>query len=112
MKKFISVRAGVIINVLFLSILFLLILEFYLTSSINYKKNILAQEESFKARIIYSLVCEQIKDQDKSAGVIKTNQGLGEYKLLEKSAEALKYEIDVKIGEREYQYYFRDELAK
>ncbi|WEV45289.1 competence type IV pilus minor pilin ComGG [Streptococcaceae bacterium ESL0687] len=63
------VRAGVLIQVLFLLVVFTLVLEFYLFTTFSNQRNILSQTNRIKAELMADLALKKI-DGDKKTGTI------------------------------------------
>ncbi|WEV60788.1 competence type IV pilus minor pilin ComGG [Streptococcaceae bacterium ESL0729] len=66
----IKVRAGVLIQVLFLVAIFTAILEFYLFSMLSNRRNIVAQTNRIKAELMADLTFEKIKDEQKAGSIV------------------------------------------
>ncbi|OFI50198.1 hypothetical protein BG261_09525 [Floricoccus tropicus] len=71
-----KVRAGILIHVLFLAIIFTFILEFYITVTIDDRKNIESQTNQIKAEMITDLAKNKIKTTGEKKGQLEFDSGI------------------------------------
>ncbi|OFI47426.1 hypothetical protein BG262_09765 [Floricoccus penangensis] len=98
-----KVRAGILIHVLFLAIIFTFILEFYITATIDDRKNIESQINQIKAEMIIDLAKNKIKTNREEKGQLEFDNGICYF---ETEDEHYNFKIQF-TKEKEQPYFFK-----
>lgn len=98
-----KVRAGILIHVLFLVIVFTFILEFYLLATVDDRINIESQTNQIKAEMIIDLAKNKIKTNGEEKGQLEFDSGICYFET-----EDEHYNFKIQFSkEKEQPYFFK-----